>query len=63
MELRITDIEWDTDGQEVDLPKEVVLDAAEEGIEDPEAEVADWLSDRYGWLVKGFSIGSGPAPA
>ena len=63
MELRITDIEWDTDGKEADLPPEVILDAAAEGIEDPEAEVADWLADRYGWCVKGFSIDRGPSPA
>lgn len=55
MNVRITDIVWDTDGQQVDLPEEVTVDTAAEGIEDPEAQIADWLSDRYGWCVTSFS--------
>ena len=40
-------IEWDTDGEEVDLPSEVEIpkDVSEE-------DMADYLSDKYGWCVK-----------
>lgn len=55
MNVRITDIVWDTDGEQVNLPEEVTVDTAAEGIEDPEAQIADWLSDRYGWCVTSFS--------
>jgi len=54
MALKIYDINWDTDGEIVDLPTEKVIDPAAEGIEDPDMEVADWLSDRYGWCVNSF---------
>jgi hypothetical protein len=52
------DIEWETDGEKVDLPKSVVIDLEED--EDLTLEElvdnngADALSDKYGWLVNGF---------
>lgn len=55
MNVRITDIVWDTDGQVVDLPEEVTVDTAAEGIDDIDAQMADWLSDQYGWCVTSFS--------
>jgi hypothetical protein len=54
MAIKITDIDWDTDGEEVDLPTELVIDPVAEKIEDPAMEIADWLSDRYCWCVKSF---------
>ena len=44
-----TDIEWDTDGEDVDLPSTVKIpdDVAPE-------ETADYLSDQYGWCVYDF---------
>jgi hypothetical protein len=40
----------------------VTLDARAEGIDDPETELADWLSDRYGWCVNSFAFtAAGPA--
>lgn len=54
MNIRFYDIQWDTDGEEVDLPSEVTLevdadlDVAQEG--------ADVLSDKYGWCVFGFQF-------
>lgn len=47
-----TCIKWDTDGysaKELGLPKEVELpdDLDEE-------DVADWLSDTYGWCVEAY---------
>lgn len=48
--MRITNIIWDTDGISVDdLPWEVTLD---DNI--PVEEVADCLSDMYGWCVSSF---------
>lgn len=49
--LKITNIDWDTDNEEVDLPEEV--DIQEDiGVDD----AADWLSDHYGFCVYGFSV-------
>jgi hypothetical protein len=58
MSVQITDINWDTadiDPEELGLPSEVIVDYAVEGIADDE-EVADWLSDKYGWCVESFSV-------
>ena len=57
MKIRAYDIDWDTDGEDpnaLDLPREVVIDLDAEGIEDPDQQVADWLSDRYGWCINRF---------
>jgi len=51
MNYYVTDIIWDTDDEDVDLPTEVIIPQGE--IEDEE-EIADWLSDNYGWLVESF---------
>lgn len=49
--MKITDIKWETDGEEVDLPTEVeVPDSLNEDA------IADHLSDNYGWLVDSFSM-------
>lgn len=49
--MKVTDIIWETDGEEVDLPTEVEV---EDGMDDD--AIADYLSDTYGWLVIAFSI-------
>lgn len=49
--MRVTNIKWETDGEVVDLPTEVEV---EDGMSDD--EIADFLSDEYGWLVNGFSL-------
>ena len=46
-----SNIKWETDGYEVDLPTEVEV---EDGMSDD--EIADFLSDTYGWLVISFSL-------
>jgi hypothetical protein len=48
------DIEWETDGQDVDLPVEVEL--PDEIDVDAIGEVENYLSDEYGYLVKSFEI-------
>ena len=60
------DIIWDTDGENVDLPKTVQFTESylternyfENGITDNVAldRIADALSDKYGWCVKGFQM-------
>ena len=50
-EAYAVDIDWETDGEDVDLPTRVKLPA---GIDDE--DVADYLSDTYGWLVNGCNI-------
>lgn len=54
MSIKITTIDWDTDGHEVELPDELIVDIEAEGIVDPDNHLADWLSDKYGWTVKGL---------
>jgi len=56
MQMHITGIVWDTDGVEVDLPSELIIDTAFEGIKNPSIEVADWLSDKFGWCVNSFNF-------
>ena len=47
----VFNIVWDTDDIDVDLPEEVNI--PKDDINDEE-EIADWLSDVYGWLVESF---------
>ena len=49
--MLVTNIEWETDGEVAELPTEVEV---EDGMSDD--EIADHLSDEYGWLVNGFSL-------
>tara|TARA_Y100000996_G_C22504993_1_gene635992 strand:+ start:651 stop:1268 length:618 start_codon:yes stop_codon:yes gene_type:complete len=50
-EAQATHIDWETDGEEVDLPKTVEVP------DDLDAdEIADYLSDEYGFLVNSFQI-------
>lgn len=47
----VSNIKWETDGYEVDLPTEVEVED-----EMSDDEIADFLSDTYGWLVISFSL-------
>jgi len=50
-EAQATKIDWETDGQEVDLPKTVEVP------DDLDAdEIADYLSEKHGFLVNTFQI-------
>ena len=49
--MKAINIKWDTDDQVVDLPTEVEIP---EGYS--EDEVADYLSDEYGYCVFNFDI-------
>lgn len=47
----VSDIIWETDGEEVDLPTEVEVD---DNMSDD--EITDYLSDTYGWLAISFAL-------
>jgi len=55
MKIKTTKINWDTtdedapDGHQVDLPQQVELEV------DHEDEIADKLSDIYGWCIYGLN--------
>ena len=51
---KATDIDWDTDGEEVDLPTEVTFEMEDD--EDPSLEGANAISDKIGWCVNSFSF-------
>ena len=55
MQIKLIDIEWDTDGKNIDLPSEVVVEhffpdnylLTEEDL----CELVDQVSDKYGWCI------------
>ena len=48
---QITNIEWDTDGEDIpELPTEVLVPKDWD-----DDEVTDWLSDTYGFCVYGWA--------
>ena len=49
--MKVTNIKWETDGVDVELPREVEVD---DNMSDD--EIADYLSDTYGWLVDSFAV-------
>ena len=51
VEVEAYDIEWDTDGKKVNLPDSHRMFVQSDEIEN----LADNLSDRFGWCVKYFS--------
>jgi hypothetical protein len=54
MKVRFYNIEWDTDGENVDLPNEVTLDVDNDL--DVANEGADALSDKYDFCVHCFKF-------
>lgn len=54
----VHDIDWDTEGEDVDLPTdvEVPVDEDDAGISDEVLEeyLSDWLSEEYGYCHRGF---------
>lgn len=52
MKIKIYDIDWDTDGEIIeDLPTEIIVEDSAVGSLD---DVADYLSDEYGFCVFSF---------
>jgi hypothetical protein len=50
--MRAINIEWDTDGEDIDLPTEIEIP---EGMTD-EDEISDYLSDETGFCHYGFEL-------
>ena len=52
----VTNIDWDTDGEEIkELPANVTLELEDlDGLGVSDEDVADELSDRYGFCVNSF---------
>ena len=59
--IKICEIDWETDGEEVDLPNNVTIDIEELDAFELESEeqineaICDHLSDTYGYLVSGYT--------
>lgn len=58
-------VDWETDGENVDLPEIVEIDLAnffqgreheQHDREQVNSQICAFLSDKYGWLVNGFDI-------
>jgi len=50
-------IDWETDGEKIDLPKNVTVDLSKfDKDTDFSLEGADFLSNEYGWLVNNFKF-------
>jgi len=45
-------IVWETDNEQITLPTEVEIPEQIDNIN----MIADYLSDKYGWLVKSFDV-------
>lgn len=54
MLVKAMNIDWDTDGESVDLPDEVTVEMDADA--DLSLEVADAVSDRYGFCVNSFTF-------
>ena len=57
--VRFFNIQWDTDGQNANLPTEVTLEISDSDT-DIATEGADILSDKYGWCVESFQFEEAP---
>jgi len=59
--IKICEIDWVTDGEEVDLPENATIDIAEldayslENEEQFNEAILEHLSDTYGWFVSGYT--------
>lgn len=51
--IKFTNIDYDTDGEKVDLPSELTIEVEDDEI-DPSNEGADLISDETGWCVNHF---------
>ena len=65
MKIILSEIDYDTDGEDIDLPKEIVITPEEMGYDESEdgnieeyiaEHGADYISDTTGWLVEGFNF-------
>jgi len=56
--ILVTNINWETDGEEVDLPTSITihgLDELEAAIDaGDDYELTEYLSDEFGWLLNSY---------
>ncbi len=57
MKYTVTDIDYDTDGEKVDLPKELIIDVPDDITDEYEINefISDEISNQTGWCHSGFS--------
>ncbi len=59
LKIHVSDIEWDTDGEDVNLPEEIIIsNPTMEMLDDIDGyadAIADYLSDEYGFCVNNFN--------
>ena len=53
MKYKVTNIVYDTDGESVDLPSEMIVNV--DGVIDIDQEIADAISDKTGWCVGSYN--------
>ena len=55
VKVKVWDIDWDTDGEKVsELPDEVTFEMEDDGFGISDQDIADELSDEYGFCVNAF---------
>lgn len=55
MKIKIYNIDWDTDGEDIDLPTEETFEIDDDYLMDNIAEeMDDYLSEKYGYCVDGY---------
>lgn len=57
MKVKVFDIDWDTDGEDVELPLEIELEIDDKFVNDEDElseVICDYLSDEYGFCHFGF---------
>ena len=55
MKYRVFDIEYDTDGEQIDLPKEIEIEVSDD-CEDIEETISDEISNKTGFCHLGFNF-------
>lgn len=53
--VTVTNIEWDTDGEDCDLPTSTELEIEHDEEDDLDAIIADALSDKFGFCMFDFN--------
>ncbi len=57
----VTNIKWDTDGEAIDLPKEIKVDIPNDvfvkmGSEEVDEHISNYITNETGFCHKGFSL-------
>lgn len=55
IKVKVTNIDWETDDEKVDLPKEDTINVKIYSESELEDQIANALSEKHGWLVSSFN--------